>query len=196
MSTKHDRNGSMPGTMRILAGGLMLFSMGIACGILAGGSFLHQEMKETAEGENPVQQEEPSVEMAAAVRETTVVEWITAFSLCGHECVVSDTESAVGMTTTELQNTYRDYELRLFTGEKVKLKREVQGWCPEHFVLTKDDGVLCVMKTDAETMLPYKVTSFPDASVVFPQEEQENLEIGIPFDSLSEIDMYFEGIDS
>ncbi len=196
MASKQQNNWMFPGKMRILASGILLFSMGILCGVLAGGVLPHQQMTETTEDENTLAPEHNTSQTAATVRDTTLVEWITFFSACGHECVLSDRESAVGMTADMLAETYKGYEVRLFTDAHVKLKRELQGWCPEHFVLLMEDGALCVKKTDAETMLPYKVATLSASSDIFTENELKTLETGMAFDSLAAIDMYFEGIDS
>ncbi|MBE5785420.1 MAG: hypothetical protein E7330_06415 [Clostridiales bacterium] len=196
MAFHKDKNGLIPGRMRVLAGGLLLFSMGILFGALAGETISTQKKPEATENEEMVFPENTAVQMAAAVKDTTVVEWITFFPFCGHECVMSDTESAVGMTMEDLAETYKDYEVRLFTDARVKLKREIPGWCPEHFVLMTEEGDICVKKTDAETLLPYKVVTLSASPDMFSEEERKNLETGMPFDSLAEIDAFFEGIDS
>lgn len=185
-----------PGKMRILMSGMLLFSMGTLFGILSGSAFMHAEFLENEGiGKSPEEMNMES-ETAGAVLDTAMVEWRTVFSGCGHTCVSEERKNAAGMTVEELEEAYENYKVNLFTEERIELRQELQGYCPEHFVLVEEEGTLCVIKTDALTLLPCRIVTLSASPEIFQAEERKRLETGIPFDSLSEIDAYFEGIDS
>lgn len=200
-------NGFRPRRTVVALGAVAVFLMGVLFGGLASLAFLPQQQvgmlqagdpsaSPPSENNEDKDTEVVGVDRAICVLETTQVEWITAFAACGHECVTSDNESAVGMTLDELENTYTDYEVRLFTTEKVKLKRELQGYCPEHYVLMLERSKVCVKRTDPETLLPYTVMELSVSADMLDEATCAELEAGIPFDSLEQINAYFESLDS
>ena len=86
--------------------------------------------------------------------------------------------------------------MRLFTTSKVKLKREIEGYCPKHYLLMLENSRVCVKRTDPDTLLPYVVMELPVSIGALDETVRMELETGIPFDSLEQIDAYFESLES
>ena len=199
-------NGFRPRSALLAGGAVAVFLMGTLFGGVA--SLLLPEQQDPiglTQAEEPAASPVPDPEndaqavggeRAACILNTTEVEWISAFTACGHECVEKDSESAVGMTLAELKDTYTDYEVRLFTASKVKLKREIEGYCPKHYLLMLENSRVCVKRTDPDTLLPYVVMELPVSISAIDETVRMELETGIPFDSLKQIDAYFESLES
>lgn len=209
MASKSFTNGFRPRRALVAGGAVAVFLMGALFGGMASLTLWPQQQDpfNLMQAELPGDAQTPDVspennmqavggDRTVCVLDTTQVEWISAFSACGHECVESDTESAVGMTLEELKSTYADYEVRMFTTAKVKLKRELMGYCPKHYVLLLDHGTVCVKRTDPDTFLPYVVMEIPIEIDALDEETRAELEVGIPFDSLEQINVFFESLES
>lgn len=209
MASKSFVNGFRPRRTLVACGVVAIFLVGALFGGMASLTLWPQQqepiglMQAGEPGASPTQETLPGNdaeavgrERAVCVLETTQVDWISAFGACGHECVESDNESAVGMTLADLKSTYADYEVRLFTTSRVKLKRELAGYCPKHYVLTLERGKVCVKRTDPDTFLPYLVMELPISADTLDEATRLELEAGLPFDSLELIDAYFESLES
>ena len=70
------------------------------------------------------------------------------------------------------------------------------GYCPKHYVLLLDHGTVCVKRTDPDTFLPYVVMEIPIEIDALDEETRAELEVGIPFDSLEQINAFFESLES
>ncbi len=206
-SKKTFKNAFQPRRAAVAGGAAAVFLMGMLFGNMTSlfpaaenrePSYLSAEQPGLPPAPNGTGGEAEAVggERAAVVLDTTEVEWISVFLACGHERVSSDSESAVGMTLENLEAVYSDYEVRLFTAAKVKLRRELGGYCPDHYVLMLERGEIIVQRTDSDSFLPYTVMTLPVSPETLGAEARAELETGIPFDTLAEINVYFESVDS
>lgn len=146
-------------------------------------------------GEQPAENVSQTGE--TAVLPTTDVIWSDYYKKCGHEYVTFISDDVLGMTRSELEEKYKDYEIAIMTSETVRFVRTIDGYCPSHFLLkTLGDNVLCVMRTDPETHTLTQVKEFPfdldslDAGVL------EQLKAGMVFDTEDEINAFLEDIES
>lgn len=202
MAFKSYKNAFRPRRTVVACGAVALFLMGALFGSMAS---LTLEEKTLYSADRPNYSPAPdnsedahtvSIErIPAQVLSSTEVEWITSFKACGHESVEKDSKSAVGMTVEKLKEIYADYEVRMFTAEKVKLKRELDGYCPQHYVVLLEEGRVCVKRTDPDKFLPYKVMELSISAEILDADIREELENGIAFNSLEEINAYFEGVE-
>ena len=151
---------------------------------------------ETAQ-EAPAQPEqEPQTEQVAQMGEETVspsakVLWRYHMA-CGHVVEREDAQPAIGKTQAELEAAYGPGSVVSFAADAVVLELESAAYCPDHYVLKLEDGALTVRKTgddlQEEILLNLDVTLPPDAAA--------ECEKGLCFDSLEDINVYLEGLDS
>jgi hypothetical protein len=133
----------------------------------------------------------------SAILPTTQVVWIDYYQKCEHEYVNSKTDNIVGMTGPELENKYPDYAVTQMTPEFVRLVRNVDGYCPSHYLL-KIGGTdsLCVMRTDPVTLTLTQEKELLIDLDAFEAGVQEQLKEGIVFNSMEEINAFIEDIES
>lgn len=130
---------------------------------------------------------------------TTRVERETCFLQCGHT-VISTLKNAsgfTGLTKTELADRYPKAIITSFSSDLVHIVERFEGYCPEHFVLLfAEEGMLKVMRMQAETLENVCVLEIPDALEGLDAETAEQLQQGEAFSSLDEINRYLENLES
>ena len=111
---------------------------------------------------------------------------------CGHVVEREDAQPAIGKTKAELEAAYGVDSVSSFGNAAVVLELESPLCCPDHYLLKLEEGVLTVRKTgddlQEEILLTLDVTLPPDAAAECEQ--------GLCFDSLEDINVYLEGLDS
>lgn len=55
-------------------------------------------------------------------------------------------ENIVNLTKEELQNQYKDWEIKEFSPNKINLYKEFDGTCGEHYILKDEDGKISIYK--------------------------------------------------
>ena len=70
------------------------------------------------------------------------------FIKCGHSTVevIDIPTELINMTEKEIQEKYKNWEIRLFNSNEVSLFREIVANCDDHFVLKEKDGYLAIYK--------------------------------------------------
>lgn len=84
----------------------------------------------------------------------------------------------VNMTEEELQAYYKEYKIEEFSEKEVILYRECKEWCPKHYVLKSDNGVIVIYRLNAQG----KETVIEKTDIItdyLPIEDQARLNEGI-----------------
>jgi hypothetical protein len=125
----------------------------------------------------------------------TKVIFKTYFTLCSHmvDQELLDTKELVNMSESKLAARYPDWSVREFSPQQVILKREIQTYCPRHFIIGSKDGYVAIYVYDSEGVKTlFEMTNNP-ISVLTP-DDQRNLEYGIVADSEEELQQTLEGL--
>ncbi|MCR5809249.1 MAG: hypothetical protein K6G56_06760 [Clostridiales bacterium] len=120
------------------------------------------------------------------------VEWRTLCLRCGHYYVYCGAEKVIGFTLNELERRYRGWKVEAFSREFVQLSRELDCFCPEHFILRLKRDKLQIL-TVSEPELD-EVALFEESALLyrFDDDEKDLLKDGVGFDSLKELDGFLE----
>jgi hypothetical protein len=138
-----------------------------------------------------------SAQTVNVVGPNVAVTWETAYTSCGHIVSASEHSAAyIGLTREELLSRYPGCEVVELTSEKLVLRRQVSGYCPNHLILKRDDKGLVVMKTDPVTGEQQALLHINFDLSQLDSEALEQLDTGLIFETLEQIDSYLEGIDS
>jgi len=87
-------------------------------------------------------------------------------------------EILVNMTEDELQAYYKDYTIETFSEKEVILYKECKEWCPKHYILKNDNGVVVIYRLNPQG----KETVVEKTDIIaeyLPLEDQERLNEGI-----------------
>ena len=99
---------------------------------------------------------------------------------CGHTIIQKEKvkDSEVNKDEEYFKNAYSDWEIESFTAEEVKLYKEFQGNCDEHYLITIDDENIVVYSVDNDGNRTLKEKT--DIPVQYlPNEDIELLQKGI-----------------
>ncbi|HOF95475.1 MAG TPA: hypothetical protein PLE79_08040 [Clostridia bacterium] len=120
------------------------------------------------------------------------------FLLCGH--VIEKTEKdgeLTGLRLEDIANKYPDCRVLEFDEAHVVISRELERYCPKHYILFLDDNnKLCILHTDEADFEKEVVTVLNYDVSALPEEVLDLLKEGISFASLEEINLYLEDAES
>ena len=76
----------------------------------------------------------------------TKIKIITHYALCGHEIItnVDVTKDMMNLSYDELKNRYRGYEFINLDDDNIILKRNINDYCNEHFLVKIEDEKICI----------------------------------------------------
>jgi hypothetical protein len=151
-----------------------------------------------ANADSNVDQEEKPITNAnpdGLITPSTKVIFKTYFTLCSH-MVDKESENMndlINLTATGLKNMFPDWAINEFSTQQVILKREIQTYCPRHYIIGSKDGYIAiyVYSSDGVKTL-YEMTEDPIS--ILTEDDQKNLEYGIVADSEEELQQKLEGL--
>ncbi len=127
----------------------------------------------------------------------TVITWDYEYEMCKHH-VFMDAEpdtDMIGLTFTQLEKKYPDIVIVSFSADEVVLKKRLECYCPEHFILKRNADKLAVYRTAAGTD---KQDIYIEVDTLFSsldKEQQEQMEDGRVFSDIADLQMYLEKLD-
>lgn len=131
------------------------------------------------------------------VQPDTVILLHVEFMKCGHEnTVLLDNTPYLGMSEAQMRQVMTDEMIEGFSSKHVYLSAEREGYCPDHIVLKKESGKLCVYRTKSSSLTKELLYKLNLDTVVFSPTEQTMLKEGIVFDTLSEVNAFLESAES
>lgn len=129
---------------------------------------------------------------------STTVDTTYYFLLCGHECNKEEVGgSLIGYTLEDVTALWQDARVTTLNGEQAVIERELEQYCPKHYILqTKSDQMLDVLHTDEQSLETSVLMTIPIDLTRVHDEVRALLDEGLVFDSLEQINAYLEDIDS
>ncbi|MDO5112472.1 MAG: hypothetical protein Q4E65_09215 [Clostridia bacterium] len=119
----------------------------------------------------------------------------TVFESCGH-AYPQKSGSIVGCTQSDLNEMFPGYTVEEFSRERVVLRQQRPGYCPAHLILTIADGKTVIMQTDPESLQSERIID-PTWDVSGADEALlAQLQAGIAFEELAQIDEFIENLES
>lgn len=146
---------------------------------------------------------EPAADPASAqdaqmtVAPTCVMTWTTTYTLCGHTLAETRQERAlIGLNEKEVSDAVQGWYIESFSRVSVNFVRNADRYCPDHVLLKSVPDGLGVYQTNADSLELMEIMKFPLDTSHLGTETRRRLELGMPFDDLSEIEGYIESLDS
>lgn len=129
---------------------------------------------------------------------TTDVTIRYTFLLCGHTLEKHETGGElIGYTLEDITKKYPDARVKELSAERAVIERELERYCPDHVALFVDgSGNLCISRTDETDFEQEKVTTLNYDISDLPEDIISQLEEGIIFDNLEQVNAYLENAES
>ena len=101
-----------------------------------------------------------------------------------------------GKTQEELASAFPNWDLKYFATDKVVFRIEIESFCPDHYIIKEEDGLLVIFRPDKDTglLLVLEVTNIPIERL--SPEIQEQMAGGIVVDSIEEVEQLLENWES
>lgn len=124
----------------------------------------------------------------------TVITWDYEYEMCKHHVIISTAPEPdmIGLTFTKLESEYPEIVIVSFSSEEVILKKRIECYCPEHYMLKRNEDKLAVYRTVAGTE---KQDVYIDFDIMFDSindEQREALGEGRVFGDFEDLQRYLE----
>ncbi|MFZ5351414.1 MAG: BofC C-terminal domain-containing protein [Bacillota bacterium] len=118
----------------------------------------------------------------------------TIYKRCGHTIEKSTLPSTdeVRLNKQELSLRYLPWSIKDFTSEEVLFERELETYCPKHFILGVNNGYIGVFVYNEEGERILKKTTDISIDILTPAD-QKALQNGIIADTEDELNLKLEG---
>ena len=100
------------------------------------------------------------------------------YKFCNHEIdtnVLVDSKN-INMTYEEIKNMYNDYEIAEFNSKYIRLQKEIETYCPYHYILKATDGKIGIYNQIDENKL--ELFNLLDINIDSLRENDKKLFLG------------------
>lgn len=131
------------------------------------------------------------------IKESTVLNYITYYKACGHktEKNIAVPQTFTGLTLEELGNRIEGWEVSDMAGDKVILTREIETFCPRHFIIGVKDDYIAIYIYDENGGKVLKEETDININILTP-EDQVILNSGIIADTEDDMELKLEGFSN
>ncbi len=145
----------------------------------------------------PTPEADPASAAELIIAPTCQMIWTTNFTLCGHTREEARQERAlIGLTEPEVRAATSGWAIEAFSRVGLHFSRDVEAYCPEHVVLKSVPEGLGVFRTDPMSFELQQIMQFKLDTASLNEETRLQLELGMPFADLAEIEGYVESLES
>lgn len=126
---------------------------------------------------------------------STKVIFKTYFMLCSHmvDKEPENMKDIINLSETGLKNKFPEWTVNEFSTQQVILKREIQTYCPRHYIIGSKDGYIAIYVYNSDGIkILHEMTENPISILTI--DDQKNLEYGIVADSEEELQQKLEGL--
>lgn len=131
------------------------------------------------------------------IKESAVLNYITYYKACGHKAEKSITvpQSYIGLSLEELKNRIEGWEINDMVEDKVILTREIETFCPRHFIIGVKDDYIAIYIYDENGEKVLKEKTDININILTP-EDQTILSSGIIADTEDDMELKLEGFSN
>ena len=123
---------------------------------------------------------------------------LLSYTRCEHSVTrrVTAPVEIYGKTLAEVEALYPEWRITEYGAKLIKMEQQLSLFCPDHMVLMPDGaGMLCVFENKYGDALAL-VNELNIAVSSLPAAAQEDVEMGLGFDTPEEMEMWLESVES
>jgi hypothetical protein len=144
---------------------------------------------------NGEQDQIPITNTDGLITASTKVIFKTYFTLCSHmvDKELEDKSDVINLSELGLESKFPEWSVDAFSTQQVILKREIQTYCPRHYIIGSKDGYIAIYVYNSDGLkILHEMTEYPTSILTI--DDQKNLEYGIVADSEEELQQKLEGL--
>jgi len=154
-----------------------------------------------AQGEPRIVEPKPEEDIEAGARNTRLsadaaITWVYEYEMCRHRITKTTAagDDLEGLTFSGLQQKYPEARITAFGADDATLELSFGCYCPNHYILRKDDDSLGLYRTVTGTDSQEKLREYRVNMRMLSEEENDELTIGSVFADREEVLAYVEKI--
>lgn len=139
-------------------------------------------------------QEMPAIDITT---KNTLMVFKTYYTKCKDERIEERRaeDSEIGLNRQEIKAKFPNWEVREFSSPQVILTKELNEYCPNHFILKAKDGIVVIYLPSDEENTERNIEKTQSINNL-PSHVQEEIRKGLVLDSLEEVEYFMESLDS
>lgn len=117
---------------------------------------------------------------------------------CGHSQIEERNAlgSELGLSLDEIMVKFDQWEISQYTDKELVLKREIDDFCPEHFILRDRAGMLILYMPPREGKDNRTIEETQIFTNTLPPDIQNEVQRGLVLDSLEDVEHFLENLES
>ena len=157
-----------------------------------------READESKDNKEVIGKSNPLILVAAKTVTGGTLKLERFYSDCGHTFVEEHPMEGryIGKTEVEFSALFPLWQLKAFTSDQAKLWMEIKGYCPDHYLIREEDGYLLILRSDKDTGIPLIVESIEISLDSMSNDLIEQIREGIVLDSIEEVELLLENLES
>jgi hypothetical protein len=130
-------------------------------------------------------------------QETTFI-FERTYKSCGHNSISyrSATAEEAGLSKEQIESMYSSWAIKEFSPSIVWLCEEVDGYCPNHYIVKEKDGCIAIYRPLEDGQGFYLVHQTNIDTAFLSADIQERIKEGWVVDSLEQVEQLMESWDS
>lgn len=102
----------------------------------------------------------------------------------------------IGLSKSEFAQLYPTWEIKEFTPSKIWLKKEINTYCPEHYIIKDKNGCIAIYQPLEDNDGIWLIEQTKVNTALLDMKTQNRIREGIVVDSIEEIEGLIENWDS
>lgn len=190
-----------PISVKWIRGGLIILGAGM---ILLAAAFLTVDfVRSRTQSKNPndvvpqqgnIAEQMKAQQNAVVLLNGALVTYEYHYTLCGHTKteVKAATPAMIGLNQEELGKTYPQMQIGDFSPNSFKATISVNLYCPDHFILKADGGMVDIYQTNQDTGAIEVTKKLSIPLTEFDADRTDDLKTGIPFDTIESLEEFLD----
>jgi len=136
--------------------------------------------------------------VADIINENTLLIFETNYTACNDKRVEERkaNEDEIGLNRQELESNFPEWDVYEFSSSKVILTKELDDYCPNHFILKDKDGMIVIYMPSKGENESRSIQNTQIPINKLPPDFQDEIRKGLVIDSLQEIEYFLESLES
>lgn len=139
-----------------------------------------------------------AVEPSQTTSQETTFIFERMYKLCGHNSITyrSATAQEAGLSQKLVEDMHSSWDIKEFSPSIVWLYKEVDAYCPNHYIIGENDGRIAVYRPIEDGAGTYLIYQTDIDMAYLSDDTQERIREGWVVDSLEQLELLMESWDS
>ena len=130
--------------------------------------------------------------------ENTLLIFETYYTSCNDKIVEERKAQGdeIGLSRQKIEAKFPDWDVHEFSYARIILTKQLEDYCPNHFVLKDRDGMVVIYMPSEEKNEERNIQQTQISIDKLPPDVQDEIRKGVVMDSLEEVEYFMESLDS